>query len=173
MVKKLFLALALAAPALGFAQAKIAVVDTEAIVAAMPETQQAEEQIKTLSAAYEQEYNRLTDEINKKVQEYQSLPPSTPAAIRERRQKEVQELDQRYQAFLQYAQEDIVNQRDTLMAPIRQKVADAVAALGAGQGYDIILPAAGALYLGPNVTDATEQIKAALVPATEQPEQQE
>lgn len=160
MLKKVLLTLALAAPTLGFAQAKIAVVDVDAVIASLPETKAAEAQINELSAAYEAEYNQLTDEINKKVQEYQSLPVSTPAAIRERRQKEVQELDQRYQAFLQYAQEDIVNRRNELMAPVRQKVAEAVKILGKEQGYDIILPAGGALYLGPKVTDATALIYA-------------
>lgn len=165
MLKKILLAVAIAIPASLFAQNKIGVVDTQAIIESLPETAAAREHLDNLKKNYEQEYNQLTEEINKKVQEYQALGADAPKGIRERRQKEVQELDQRYQAFLQYAEEDLATQKATLMQPIEDKVNDAIKAVGAANGFSILLPATGILYVGIETVDATELVKAEVLNA--------
>lgn len=165
MLKKLLLALTIALPLCGFAQAKFAIVDIEAILDFLPENQAAINQINEASKTYEAENVKLADEINKKVADFQALPANTPLAIRERRQQEIQDLDSRFQAFLLNAQQDIVNLKKELLLPIRQKVDDAIKTIGSEQGFDMIIPAGTAIYTGASFTDITEEVKIRLTPA--------
>lgn len=179
MLKNILLALAIALPAVGLAQAKFGIVDVDAIVDLLPETQTAKAQIDEASATYEAENNRLAAEINKKVEEYQALPASTPLAIRERRQQEIQDLDSRFQAFLLNAQQDLASLKKELIEPIRLKVNDIVKTIGSEQGYDMIIPAGTAIFTGASFVDVTEEVKTRLglsepqADLQEQPQQSE
>lgn len=162
MIKKLLLALAIMLPSCAFAQSKFGTVDTQAVMSLMPETKTAEETFAATSKNYEDEYAKLMDEIGKKYQEYQALAEDTPAAIKERRQQEIQDLDQRLQAFQQKAQQDLQRQQQTLMAPIQEKLLNAIKAVGAEKGFTFILPDGAALYVGTDVIDVTADVKAKL-----------
>lgn len=80
MLKKFLAAIMIALPALGFAQAKFGVVNTQPIIEAMPEMKDATAQLETASKKYQDEYNNFTEEYNKKVAEVQELQKdsSTP-----------------------------------------------------------------------------------------------
>ncbi len=162
MFKKILLALAVSLPVCAFGQAKFAIVNVDAIVEMLPETLDAKNKIDEASKTYEEENNRLAAEINKKVEEYQALPASTPLAIRERRQQEIQDLDSRFQAFLLNAQEDLANLKEELISPIRLKVNEVIKQVGADQGFDMIIPAGSALYTGASFTDITDEVKTRL-----------
>ncbi len=166
MFKKLILAVAIALPACMSAQNKVGVVDDKAIMNLMPEMAAAQQQLDAASKTFQDENVKLEEEINRKIQEYQTLPESTPASIRERRQQEIQDLDQRFQAFLQNAEQDLARQRRELFEPIQQTVADAIKAVGAEQGFSMILPAGLPFYTGFDIVDVTEAVKAKLnIPA--------
>lgn len=162
MIKKLLLALAIMLPTCAFAQAKFGVVNAQDVMTLMPEAKTAEEQLAAASKTYEDEYGKLMEEINKKVQEYQGLAEDTPAAIKERRQQEIQDLDQRIQAFQQKAQQDLQRQQQTLMAPIQEKLVNAIKAVGAEKGFTMIFPDGVAVYTGTDVVDVTADVKAKL-----------
>ena len=162
MLKKIFLALTMLLPSCAFAQAKFGIIDVDAIVDMLPETQEAKARIDEASKNYEEENKRLAADINKKVEEYQALPATTPTAIRERRQQEIQDLDSRFQAFLLNAQEDLANLKKELLAPIRMKVNEVIKAIGTDQGYDMIIPAGSALFTGSSFTDITDEVKTRL-----------
>lgn len=162
MIKKILLALAIALPACAFAQGKIGVVNAQDIMELMPETKTAQEQLAAASKTYEDEYAKLTEEINKKVQEYQSLAEDTPSTIRERRQQEIQDFDQRIQAFQQKAQQDLARQQQALMAPIQEKLINAIKAVGAEKGFSMILPDGVAVYTGTDIIDVTADVKTKL-----------
>lgn len=170
MLKKLLFALAIALQACGWAQAKFGIINVDSVIDLQPETLAAKAQIDEASKNYEDENNRLAAEINKKVEEYQALPTSTPLAIRERRQQEIQDLDSRFQAFLLNAQEDLANLKEELFEPIRLKVNEAIKAIGTEQGYDMIIPAGTAIFTGASFTDITEEVVNRLSLTQQQPE---
>lgn len=161
MIKKILLALAIALPSMAFAQ-KIAVVDAEAVMAAMPDTKEAEEKLQQSSATFQTEFDKLNEEIDKKYAEYQQLPADTPESIKERRQQEIQELAQKVQRFQQQAQQDLERQHATLMQPIQEKVVNAIKSVGAEGSYSLVLPAGISLYTGSDIIDITDQVKAKL-----------
>lgn len=162
MIKKILLAIAIAIPACSFAQGKFGVVNIQSVMELMPETKAAQEQLAAASKTYEDEYGKLTEEYGKKRQELQALAPDTPAAILERRQGELQDLEQRIQAFLQNADQDLARQQQNLIAPIQEKVLNTVKALGTEENYTMIYPDGVAIFTGADVVDVTEAVKAKL-----------
>ena len=163
MIKKILVALAIALPSMAFAQ-KFAVVDTETIMTAMPETKAAEEKIQQSSKTYQDEFDKLNEEINKKFAEYQALPEDTPNSIKERRQQEIQELDDKVRRFQQQAQQDLERQHMQLLQPIQEKLLNAIKSVGAEGQYTMIFPNNGMtpIYTGSDVIDITDAVKAKL-----------
>ncbi len=164
IIKKLFIALvgALAVMPAAQAQTTVAVVDIDSVKAVMPEVSLAQSLLEQTSQQYEDEYRKLTDEINKKIEEYQALSSSTAPAIRERRQQEIQDLDQRIQAFQQKAQDDLAAERRKQLGPIDEKINAAIAVVAQERGISLVQPRGQMLYVGPDVINITDDVVARL-----------
>ena len=154
MLKKLLLAIAIILPTCAFAQAKFGIVDAQSVMELMPEFKAAQEQLASVSKQYEDEYAKLTEAINKQIQEFQALAEDTPTAIRERRQHEIQDLDQRLLAFQQTAQQDLARKQ--------QELVNAIKAVGSEKGFTMIYPDGVAIYVGNDVVDVTPDVKTKL-----------
>lgn len=165
MIKKLLLAVLVALPFSAFAQ-KFGVVDLETVFQAMPETATAQTQLTDASKKYEDEFAKLREEVDKLFAEYQNLQkdPATPDAIKERRLNELQERDQKVQQFRNTASQDLARLQEQLMAPIQQKIADAVKTVGQEGSFTFIFPNEQGLllYTGSDVTDVTPLVKTKL-----------
>ncbi len=162
MIKKIVLALAIAAIALPAAAQKFGIVDASSIITALPETTAAQNQLNEASKKYEDEFKKLQDEFNKQFTEYQQLAADTPAAIKERREKELQDLDQKMAQFRQTAQQDLQKQQQSLFAPIETKIHDAIKAVGQEGGYTFIFRQEIPVYVGADVKDITGDVKTKL-----------
>ena len=163
MLKKVLavMAVALLLPAIAAAQ-KFGTIDVNAIFTAMPETTAAQTQLQEVSKKYEAEYKKLEEEVNKKVQEFQALAADTPQSIKDRRQQEIQELAQKGETFQNTASQDIQRQQQQLMAPIQQKITDAIKAVGQEGSYTFIFENGMAAFQGADVVDVTPAVKAKL-----------
>lgn len=163
MLKKaiLVMAAAIALPVAMCAQ-KFGVVDAQSVLTALPEFTKMQEQITEASKKYEDEFKKLSEEMDKKIAEYQALGQDAPQSIRERRESELQEFDQKIQQFRNTASQDLQRQQQTLMAPIEQKLIEAIKAVGQEGSYTFILQDGSALYQGTDVVDVTPAVKAKL-----------
>ncbi len=163
MLKKILLAIIIALPCTALAQ-KFGVVDGESIISAMPEMTTIQNQLNDASKKYEEEFAKLTEEMNKKVTEFQALDKdtTTPESIKERRMQEIQELDAKIQQFRQTASQDLQRQQQQLMAPVEQKITDAIKAVGQEGAYVFIFQQQIPIYVGTTVTDVTPAVKAKL-----------
>ncbi len=165
MIKKLILAALVALPFSAFAQ-KFGVVDLENVFQAMPETATAQTQLTDASKKYEDEFAKLREEVDKLFAEYQNLQkdPATPDAIKERRLNELQERDQKVQQFRNTASQDLARLQEQLMAPIQQKIGEAVKTVGQEGNFTFIFPNDPGLllYPGSHVTDVTPLVKTKL-----------
>lgn len=137
MLKKIALVMLLALPMGVFAQnLKFGHINAQEIVSAMPEFAKAQSDIEALDKQLTSELQRTQEEFNKKYQEFQqaiakdSLPPN----IAERRQKELQDMMQRQEQFQQDAQQQMQKAQNDAMAPIYQKLDNAIKAVGAAEG---------------------------------------
>ncbi len=163
MIKKLLLAILIALPCSALAQ-KFGVVDVQNIFQAMPETTAAQTQLTESSKKFEEEFAKLNEEMNKKVTEFQTLSQdtTTPESIKQRRMEEMQELDNKIQQFRNTATQDLQRQQEQLMAPIEQKITEAVKAVGQEGNYTFIFQNGVPLYSGVAVKDITPAVKAKL-----------
>ncbi|MDE6555519.1 MAG: OmpH family outer membrane protein [Duncaniella sp.] len=161
MIKKLLLALMLAIPVSMCAQ-KFAVINTQAIMAEMPEVKAAEEQLAASNKKYQDEFQKLQEEFGKKFEEFQALDANTPETIKERRTTEMQELEAKIRQFQQTASEDLQRQQQQLLAPIQEKVLQAVEAVGAEGAYTFVFENVMPVYTGKDVTDITPTVKTRL-----------
>lgn len=165
MIKKLLLALFIALPLTSLAQ-KFGTVDLESIFSAMPEASAMQTQLQETSARYEEEFGKLQEEVNKLYTEYQAIAndPNTPESIKERRVQEIQERAGKVEQFRNTAEQDLSRLQQQLMAPISQRLNDAVKAVGVEEGYTFIFPNEPSLllYTGTEVVDVTPAVRTKL-----------
>jgi len=90
---------------------------------AMPEATSMKTELQTISEKYDKELQNLQDAFQKKYSEYeaQANDASTPQAIKDRHEQELQEEYNKIQNFREKALQDLQTQQERLQAPIIQK----------------------------------------------------
>ena len=134
MLKKIALLLLLIAPMSVFAQ-KFGHVKFAEILTVMPEYTKAQTDIQAQQKQYEDEMKRASDELTRKFTEYQQEQANLPKNIQERRQKELQELNEKGMQFQADAQQQLQKAYAEMMEPIYKKIDDAIKAVGQEGGY--------------------------------------
>lgn len=163
MIKKIILAAALALPIMASAQTvKIGLVDTNAVMTSLPETKTADEKIKATAQSYQEEYKKLGEEMNRKLEEFKALKEDEPAAIKERKTRELEDFNNKIQQFQVQADQDLSKLQQDLFGPIQQKVRDAIQSVGKEGGYTLIQELQQQLYYAAPAVDITADVKAKL-----------
>ena len=167
MFKKFIIAAMLAAPLCLMAQApKFGYINSQEIFNVMPDKATAEATLKAKSDKYEAEMNRLQEEFNKKVEDYkkQAEDPNVLQDIKDRHMAELQEDYKKIQSFEQTAAQDLQKDQDALLAPITQKIQNAIQAVGAEGGYTFIYDMAVPciVFTGNGADDVSGKVKAKL-----------
>ena len=167
MLKKIALVLMLALPMGVFAQnLKFGHINAQEIVSAMPEFAKAQSDIEALDKQLTSELQRTQEEFNKKYQEFQQAiaKDSLPANIAERRQKELQDMAQRQEQFQQEAYQSMQKAQQDAMAPIYQKLDEAIQAVGKAEGvvYIFDLARTPIPFVGAQSVDVTAKVKTQL-----------
>lgn len=165
MIKKLFILVFLALP-LGLAaqNLKFGIVNTVDVFNLMPEKATAEKQLEDLSKQYESEFMKMQEEFTTKYKDFVNSQDSMPENIKQRRMQEIQEIQQRIQNFREVATGDLEEQQAKLLAPLQEKIANAVKAVGQENGFTFIFDMSipSVLYAGGQTVDATPLVKAKL-----------
>lgn len=157
-MKKFILALALVAPMFAFAQ-KFGHVNTAEIFQAMPEVARVRLQMDTVQSQYESQLASMQEEMQKKFADYQQAAATMPEGIRQMREQELQDMQQRIQTFYQTAEQDIQRKQQELLAPIHEKLTKAIQAVGEAEGYTYIFDSQAMVYIGTNATDAGPAVR--------------
>lgn len=156
-MRRLIIALLTVVPSLAFAQ-KFGVIDTETLIASLPEMEQVTAQLEAYSSQYEKDFESLRKDMDKKyaeLQQLQKLSEDTPQEIVKRRVQEIQELDQKINQFRQTAEADLKNHESAMMAPIRNGIAAAIKAVGDEGGFIMIFENTSPVYIRADVVDVT------------------
>ena len=140
-MKKIIITIMLAIPMLASAQ-KFGHINTQELFSQMPEVNQVKLKMDTIQSQYENQVASMTEEIQKKYQDYQAQEATMTEAIKQVRQQELQEMQQRLQQFYQIAEQDVQKQQQELLAPVHEKMAKAIKAVGEREGYTYIFDAA-------------------------------
>lgn len=157
-MKKLFLMLAMVLPMLVSAQ-KLGHINSQELLAAMPEIKDMQAKLDTLAAQYEAQFANMQEEFNKKVAEFQQQQSTMTAGVRDFRQQEIVEMEQRIQLFYQTAQKDIQTKQQEYLLPIQQRMLDAIKKVGAAEGCTYVFDAMAMLYISDTATDLMPLVK--------------
>ena len=157
-MKKIFLIVALALPLAVSAQ-KLGHVNQQEIFTMMPELKQIQQKMDTLSGQYETQIANMQEEFNKKVADYQKEEASMPDALKQLRQQELAEMEQRIQLFYQTAQQDIQKKQQELLAPLHEQLTKAIQKVGKENGFTYIFDSMATVYVADDAIDATPLVK--------------
>jgi hypothetical protein len=162
-MKKLIIFLLMMLPLGVFAQeSKIAIVNTQEVIQAMPEFATMQKQMADMEAKYKNEMQVMQDEYYKKYSDFVAQQDSLTENIKMRRMQELQDMEQRTQNFIQISQQDFQKKQGELFTPIQDKLKNAIKAVGDEKGYTYILDPQIVLYQGNTAVDATQFVKAKL-----------
>lgn len=163
MIKKILLLAAIALPLFASAQTlKVGIVDTNEIIGKMPETTAAQNTLNEVQKKYQAEFQRIEEEFQRQYEEFQAMSDDELPAIKERKARQLQETQQKADAFQQNVMQDLQKQQDELMAPIIQKVKSAIESVGKENGFTLIQEMVNAIYFASPVEDITPMVKAKL-----------
>ena len=164
-MKKILLVAAAAIIALGASaqNIKIAHVNYSELVQLMPEADEARAALNASSAEAEETYQSMAEEFNSKYQQYQSKASTWTQTVRESKEKELAEIQNRIQEFQQNIQYELQQQQNTLMAPIQEKALNTVNKLAKDGGYAFVFDASQFIYVDKSQsTDLTPAARKAL-----------
>ena len=163
-MKKIAFLLLCMLPMGAFAQNKFGHINTQELLSVMPERDSIETTLSNLAKEYENELSKMTEEYYAKIQEFQQKAETMAASIKEARQSEIMEMEQRIQTFRQQASTDIQRQQEVLMTPVVQKIRTAIEEVGQENGFTYIfdIAAQSVIYQGKDAIDVMPQVKAKL-----------
>ena len=160
-MKKMILMLALALPMIASAQ-KIGHVSSQEVMAVMPETKKMAEKLDSLQNVYETQLANMQEEFSKKVAEFQQQQATMTAGVREFRQQELAEMEQRTQMFYQTVQKELQAKQVEYLQPVQAKLLEAINKVAAAQGCTYVMDKASMLYIAPDALDLTPAVRAEL-----------
>ena len=134
-------------------------INTQELFTQMPEVNQVKLKMDTIQAQYEEQLTMMNEEIQRKMQDYQAQEATMADAIKQIRQQELQEMNQRIQLFYQTAEQDIQRKQQELLAPVHEKMAKAIKAVGEREGYTYIFDSAAMVHIGADAKDVTPAVK--------------
>ncbi|MCQ2119073.1 MAG: OmpH family outer membrane protein [Bacteroidales bacterium] len=120
------------------AQAKFAVVDFNELVMLAPEADAARAQMAAASKEAQDALTSIQEEGQAKLAEYQQKSSTWSPAIKESKEKELNDISNRMAEFQQSVQVELQQQQQELMAPIYQKAEETVQKLAKEGGYAIV-----------------------------------
>jgi len=157
-LKTLLLATALCIGTMSFsnAQSKIAHINTQELITAMPEMKAAQKELEALSKTYQTDIQSSVTEFQTLLKQYEAEAASKSEAENAKRGQEIQEKQQRIQQFQADAQKDLQKKEMDLLQPITEKAKAAILKVGRAQGYDYVLDASQGVAIladGKNLLD--------------------
>lgn len=142
---------------------KIGRVNFSELVQLMPEADAAREALAASQKEAEDTYATMVEEYQTKATQYQQKSASWTAAIRESKEKELYDIQNRIQEFQQSISQELQLQQNQLMAPLYQKAQETVQNLAKSAGLVMVLDSSSALYFDENATeDLTPKARKAL-----------
>jgi len=121
------------------AQSKVAHINTQELIEAMPEMQSAEAEIQKLGKTYEAEIQAMMTELQNKAKQYQAEAEAQTMEENEKRAQEIEGMRQSIAQYQQQAQQDIEKKKFDLLKPITDKAKAAIEKVAAAQGYEYVL----------------------------------
>ncbi len=140
------------------AQGKIGYINTEELMASMPETEKANKDLGEYQNLLQQQNNDLLKELGEQDSLFVKDSAKLSDAQKTFRRNQLIELYQKVQGFNQKAQNDMQERQQQLLVPIRSKAMDAIKAVAKEAGFSYILDI-NSVIVGPPGDDVLALVK--------------
>jgi outer membrane protein len=157
------LAAVLMISAFASAQSKIAHINSEAIMQALPEAQDAQKSLDALVTQWEGELKKMQDDWKRKFDEYDKKKLILTEQARSEQERQLRELDAgisdlRNRKFGQNG--ELFQKQNEVMKPIQNKLLQVLEEVAKDDGYDYILDKSGDILLlyANSKTDLTQKV---------------
>jgi len=134
----LTLALSLAVVVSTQAQSKFGYLNSNELLAMMPESQSMQEELQTYAKGLESQLTAMQAEYEKKVVEYQQNETSYTDIIKADKVREIEGIQQRVVEFQKNAQQSLGEKEAELFTPIREKAMAAIDQVAKESSYTFI-----------------------------------
>jgi len=105
-------------------------INTQELLPTMPEFDSAQTKIQLVTKQLQDQLEQMQVEYNKKLEAYVTKRDSLTELIKQTKEAELQEMQQRIQQFKENAQQDLQKQQGNLFKPIYDKANKAIEAVG-------------------------------------------
>ncbi len=144
-LKTLLFATALFIGATSFtaAQNKLAHINTQELIEAMPEFVKAQAEIEQMGKTYEAEIQGSLKELDIKLKQYNAEAEAQTQEENQKRMQEVEGIKQSIGQFQQQAQKDLEEKRFNMLKPITEAAKVAIEKVATAQGIEYVFEAGG------------------------------
>lgn len=139
------------APSVVVAQApKLAYVDSEKIINDLPEAQIAQKELEAVFKGWQDEFQKMGDDLQKGLEEYQKKQALMQAVAKDAEEKRLTDLQQKAREFQvqKFGQGGEAQQlRDKKLAPIREKILRNIETVAKEEGFNFVFDKANDILL--------------------------
>jgi outer membrane protein len=129
------------------AQNKFGYLNSNELLAMMPESQSMQEELQTYAKGLESQLTAMQAEYEKKVVEYQQNETTFTDIIKEDKIREIEGIQQRVVEFQKNAQESLGQKEAELFTPIREKAMKAIDQVAKDGNYTFIFNSGAGSFL--------------------------
>ncbi len=140
---------------------KIGHVNSQEVIQVMPEVELMKDSLEKVKVMWEENLMKMKEEFQKKAKEFIDGQAKMPETLRNAKQTELQEMEQRISTFNQQASIDLQNKQKELTTPIYEKVQKAIADVAKENGFTYIfdLSSMSIVYHSKSSKDITPLVK--------------
>ncbi|WP_418509099.1 OmpH family outer membrane protein [Corallibacter sp.] len=121
------------------AQSKVAHINTQELIQAMPEWKTAQGEMDKLGKTYEADIKEMVTTYQNKMKQYESEASTKTDEENQKRLVEVQTMQQNIQQYQGTAQQEMQKKEVELLKPITEKAKAAILKVAKAQGYQYVL----------------------------------
>ena len=129
------------------AQSKFGYLNSNELLAMMPESQSMQEELQTYAKGLESQLTAMQAEYEKKVVEYQQNESSYTDIIKQDKIREIEGIQQRVVEFQKNAQQSLGEKEAELFTPIREKAMAAIDKVAEEGNYTFIFDSGAGSFL--------------------------
>ncbi len=141
---------------------KFAHIDMQALIAVMPETTAAQKTLEAQAKGLEDQLASMQKEFQTKLAEYTQKADSLSDIVRQAKEEDLQNLQQRIQTFNQSAQQKLQQKQGELMQPIVDKANQTLETVAKEQGVIYVFDVNAVHYKSNASIDLLPLVKAKL-----------
>ena len=134
-MKKLLILIAVILGVSTVSAQKFARINLQDVVMAMPEFEEMQKNLEAFGKDLQEQMEQIQVEFNNKLADFQKNQATMAASIKQMKQQELEQLQQRFGEFQQIAQQDFQKKQAELFEPVQKKAQEAVQKVSKSAGY--------------------------------------